>query len=113
VTGAVLLIGCATGSEYSPLLRAEPAIGAVLNRAPRTLRLFYAALPDVEQSSLSLIGPNGELSMRGFHTMAADDLMIEINDEVVDGDYTVRWTAVVAGDPNTYEGAYSFTVDTQ
>ena len=103
------LIGCASDSGYSPLLRAEPEIVAALTRAPRTLRLFYNALPDVEQSSLRLVGPNGEHQLRGLHTMAADDLMIEIMDPVTAGDYTVEWTTVVGGDPTVYSGTFGFS----
>ena len=103
---AASLVSCAGSVEYSPFLRAEPAAGAVLNRAPRNLRLFYAALPDVPNSSLTLTGPGGEFALRGFHTMGADDLMIEItNPSIPDGEYVVNWTAVVADDPTVYEGS--------
>ncbi len=104
------LSACVSSEDYSPLLRAEPEIGAELTRAPRTLRLYYAALPDVGQSSLRLIGPSGEHQLRGLHTMAADDLMIEIMDPVSDGSYTVQWSTVVGEDQTVYSGAYSFTV---
>ena len=60
------LISCATNSVYSPLLRAEPEIGSELTRAPRTLRLYFDELPDVSQSSLRLVGPNGEHQLRGL-----------------------------------------------
>ena len=72
------LISCVTNGAYSPLLRAEPEIGSELTRAPRTLRLYFDALPNVSQSSLRLVGPNGEHQLRGLHTMADNDLMIEI-----------------------------------
>lgn len=104
------LFACAGTSEYTPLLRAEPEIGGEFSRAPRTLRLYYDALPDVSRSSLSLIGPNGEHQLRGLHTMAADDLMVEIMDPVTPGEYTVQWTTVVGADPTVYSGAFSFTV---
>lgn len=91
-------------------MRAEPEIGGTLTRVPRTLRLYYSALPDVSQSSLRLIGPQGEHALRGLHTMAADDLMIEIMDPVTIGSYTVEWTTVVGDDPTTYSGSFDFTV---
>ena len=55
-----LLSACASSGSYTPLLGAEPEIGGELSRAPRTLRLYYDALPMVERSSLKLTGPNGE-----------------------------------------------------
>jgi methionine-rich copper-binding protein CopC len=109
VLSVSFLVACTSGQPDSPLLRAEPAADASLTRAPRTLRLFYEALPDVSQSSLRLVGPGGEHALRGLHTMAADDLMIEILDPVeAAGNYTVHWTTVVANDSQTHEGSYTF-----
>lgn len=107
---ALLLVSCVGPDNASPLLRAEPEIGAELQRAPRTLRLYFEALPDVSQSSLRLLGAAGEYSLRGLHTMAADDLMIEIMEPLPAGDYTVEWTTLVGSDPTSYAGSYTFTV---
>ncbi len=107
------LVGCASSTDYSPFLRAEPAADSVLNRAPRNLRLFYDALPDVPNSSITLTGPEGNYDLRGFHTMGADDLMIEItNPSIPDGGYVVDWSAVVGDDSTVHEGSYRFTVAT-
>lgn len=101
---------CSNGRAYTPLLKAEPEIGSVVTRLPRTLRLYFDALPDVSRSSVSLQGPAGEYQLRGMHTMSADDLMMEIfQPTATDGEYTVQWTAVVADDPTVYRGSYSFT----
>lgn len=108
---AILLMSCANSDSYTPLLNTEPEIGTVLTRSPRTLRLFFDALPDVSRSSLLLLGPDGEYPLRDLHTMAADDLMIEIlNPSVPDGSYTVRWSTVVGNDPAVYSGSFQFTV---
>ena len=104
------LIGCVTNGAYSPLLRAEPEIGSELNRAPRTLRLYFDSLPNVSQSSLRLVGPNGEHQLRGLHTMADNDLMIEIMEPVTIGEYRLEWVTVVENDPSTYSGVFNFTV---
>ena len=110
---AASLVGCASSTDYSPFLRAEPAADSVLNRAPRNLRLFYEALPDVTNSSLTLTGPEGSYDLRGFHTMGSDDLMIEItNPSIPDGDYVVAWSAVVGEDSTVYDGSYQFSVVT-
>lgn len=107
------LISCASSSSNSPLLRSEPAADSVLNRAPRNLRLFYRALPDVPKSNLGLTGPEGNYELRGFHTMGADDLMIEItNPSIPDGDYAVTWTTVIEDNPSTHEGSFAFSVVT-
>ena len=111
---AASLVGCASSSTgYSPFLRAEPAADSVLNRAPRNLRLFYDALPDVLNSGLTLMGPDGNYDLRGFHTMGSDDLMIEItNPSIPDGEYVVDWSAVIGEDSTVHEGSYRFYVAT-
>ncbi|MBL4821768.1 MAG: copper resistance protein CopC [Gammaproteobacteria bacterium] len=107
---AVILAGCAIDQTNSPFISAEPEEGSVLTRAPRTLRLYFEKLPDVPRSTVSLQGPTGELNIRGMHTMGANDLMMEINDQVEDGEYTVYWTSYVGDDPKEYQGEFSFTV---
>jgi len=107
--GLLFLASCASEPTYSPFLEAEPAPGAALTRAPRTLRLFFDSLPDVERSSLRLIGASGDHQLRGLHTMAADDLMIEIMDPVTPGSYTVEWRTAVGDDSTEYSGSYEFT----
>tara|TARA_B110000444_G_scaffold245061_1_gene265132 strand:- start:153 stop:539 length:387 start_codon:yes stop_codon:yes gene_type:complete len=110
---AASLPGCVNSGDYTLLLRAEPAAESVLDRAPRNLRLFYKALPDVPKSSLRLTGPDGDYALRGFHTMGADDLMIEItNPSIPDGDYVVDWSIVLGEDPSVYKGSYQFSVVT-
>ena len=105
-----LLSGCAGNSAYTPLLRAEPEIDGEFTRAPRTLRLYYDALPDVSRSTVSLTGPAGDYPLRGLHTMAADDLMIEIMEPLTAGEYTVYWTTVVADDLSVHQGSFNFSV---
>ena len=97
-------------AEQTPFLKAEPEPDSVQARAPRTLRLYFQALPDVERSEVILTGPTGELNLRGLHTMGADDLMMEIYDDVVNGSYTVEWRTYIGDDPALYSGTFSFTV---
>ena len=68
-------------------------------------------LPDVSKSSVKLSGNQGDISLSHFHTMGADDLMIEIDDHPLpNGEYTVEWTATVGEDARQYNGKYNFTV---
>ena len=105
------LAACGLAMSHEPILSSEPAEGAVLTRAPRTLRLYFEGLPDVDRSTLRLQGPNGEHRLRGLHTMSADDLMIEILDPLTPGDYTVEWTTVIVNNPTIYSSTFSFTVE--
>ena len=105
------LAACGLAMPHSPILSSEPKEGAVLTRAPRTIRLYFEGLPDVDRSTLRLQGPNGEHRLRGLHTMSADDLMIEILDPLTPGDYTVEWTTVIVNNPTIYSSTFSFTVE--
>ena len=109
----LLVTSCSAANQATPFISAEPQVGSVQTRLPRTLRLYFEQLPDVPRSSVTLTGPNGELNLRGLHTMGANDLMMEIYDEVVDGQYTVEWQTYVGEDPDRYSGSYSFTVQEQ
>ena len=107
---ALSLTACASNLQSLPLIRAEPAADSLLTRAPRTLRLFFSALPNVSQSEVSLTGPNGNYQLRAMHNMAADDLMMEIIDDVTNGLYTVTWATVIADDLTVYQGSFDFDV---
>ncbi len=107
----LLLAACNGEGKYSPILNSEPAADSVQTHIPRTLRLYYSALPDVERSNLRLAGPQGDIPLRGLHTMAADDLMIEIMEPLANGDYAIHWTTVVADDPDEYSGVVNFSVE--
>lgn len=109
----LLFAACTAAPEYTPIINSEPAADSIQTRMPRTLRLYYDALPDVDRSGLSLIGPQGEVELRGLHTMAADDLMIEIMEPLADGDYAVHWNAVVGDDPTEYTGEVRFQVQAE
>lgn len=92
-------------------IRAEPEMNAVLERPPRSLRIYLSELPNIERSSLKLFGPNGEVTLRGFHTMGANDLMIEIEDHpLANGEYTVEWMARFGDEETMHTGSYQFTV---
>lgn len=109
-TLAVFQSACTTAGSDGAFISAEPEQGAVLSTAPRQLRLYYVELPDVPSSSVILEGPNGEVNLRGLHTMGANDLMMEIFDEVPNGSYTVKWSTVLGDDPTQHQGQYEFTV---
>ena len=107
----LVVAGCQSTDSNSPLLNAEPESGSVVTRTPQTLRLYFSQLPNVAGSTVQLHSSSGrELNLRGMHTMGANDLMMEIYDQVPNGEYIVSWTAVLEGDTASYRGSYSFTV---
>ena len=109
----LLTSACSGLEQESPFLSAEPPENSVQTRLPRTLRLYFAELPDPARSKVVLTGPAGELNLRGLHTMGANDLMMEIYDEVVSGSYTVQWQTRFEGEDVQYSGSYHFTVQTE
>ena len=112
VVAVMSLIGCSkTNVLPDTFIKAEPAVDAVVNRHPRTLRVYLTALPNIGKSSLRLFGEQGEISLSRFHTMGADDLMIEIDDHPLpNGVYRVEWDAVIGEDEIESSGQYEFTV---
>ncbi len=63
---------------------------------PRTLRIC-------RQCELTLTGPE-DYSLRGLHTMGADDLMVEIYQPALTNG-PLKWQTRVEGDPATYTPA--------
>ena len=61
--------GCGVNESVSPLLASEPEENSITERVARTIRLYFKSLPDVDQSNISLIGPSGDYTLRGLHTI--------------------------------------------
>lgn len=112
------LAGCGKAEEAeaestpsAAFIKANPAVDETMEYPPRTLRVFLTELPDINNSSMRLTGPNGEVGLRGFHTMGADDLMIEIEEYPLrNGVYTIEWVATLADSGEKHSGSYQFTV---
>ena len=111
----VLLIfvftGCSLRESASPLLASEPEANSITDRIPRTLRLYFKSLPNVDLSNVRLSGPAGTYTLRGLHTMGEDDLMVEIYRPIlVDGEYQVEWEVEFNDGRATASGKYDFSV---
>lgn len=102
-----------TQSNTKVFLKADPAVDAELDFPPASLRVYFNELPNVDGSSMSLSGPDGDIPLSGLHTMGEDDLMIGIDQYPLPaGQYTVQWTArFVEGGPE-FSGSYDFAVKT-
>lgn len=103
--------GFGVNESVSPLLASEPEENSITERVPRTIRLYFKSLPDVDQSNISLIGPSGDYTLRGLHTMGEDDLMVEIyKPMLVDGEYRVEWEAQFTDGRVGASGEYNFSI---
>lgn len=92
-------------------VKADPAVDAELEFSPGSLRLYFSQFPHVDGSSMSLLGPEGEIPLSGLHTMGEDDLMIGIDRYPLPaGQYTVQWTTRFVEDGPEFSGSYNFAV---
>lgn len=105
---------CGTAKDGSAVfVKANPPVDASMDYSPRSVRVFLTKLPNVEQSSLQLTGPQGEVPLIHLHTMGANDLMAEIDQyPLPNGTYTVNWTAQFVDSEDRYSGSYQFSVAT-
>lgn len=108
---SVVALCLVAGAALAHILleKTEPAEGEVLDRPPRSLRVWFNRPPDVEACHLTLTGPHGELELEGLHTMGENDLMVRIVGRVPDGEYTAKWKAA-GDDGHVREGEWKFTV---
>ena len=105
------LSGCGVSESMSPLLTSEPEQNSITDRLPRTLRLYFKSLPDVDQSNVRLFGPSGTYTLRGLHTMGENDLMVEIYRPIlVEGEYRVEWEAQFTDGRTGTSGEYDFSI---
>jgi methionine-rich copper-binding protein CopC len=112
---AILLVSasaCSVDSGDSEVfIKGEPAVNGIMEYSPRSLRVYLTELPDVDQSSLRLTGPEGEVPVTNLHTMGANDLMAEIDRHPLpNGAYVVHWTVQFVDGDEEYSGSHQFQV---
>jgi hypothetical protein len=109
VTLALGLLGGAAFAHIQ-VTRSEPADGSTVDRPIRSIRIFFDQVPDLERSTLELVGPEGAaVEVTGVHTMGEQDLMATVSGRMPDGDYTIRWKTA-GQDGHAREGEIHFTL---
>lgn len=101
----------ATAAAHQQLLRATPAAGETLERAPGEIRLTFNQAVDVALARLRVVGPSGEIEI-GALTVPADSpavLLATISAPLPPGTYTVHWL-VTGADGHPVRDHYSFEV---
>ncbi len=93
---------------HARLVHSEPASGAVLARAPASVRLFY----DDDVS----VGPGNEVERNGDGSALAGAprahgrlFVLPLEAGLPDGDYSVRWS-VISNDGHIVQGVFAFAV---
>jgi len=114
-TGAALVVLLAAAAwGHAKLLRALPAPGATVTRAPTVVRLWFNDELDVKRSGLSVWNARGQRVDDGRGGVDLTDLdrksMKVALKPIIPGRYTVRWRAVSADDLFVSTGTFTFTV---
>jgi methionine-rich copper-binding protein CopC len=118
LAAAVLLLAAlvAPGSAvaHAALEAADPAPDSTIPETPELVTADFTDRLDPSLSSLTLAAPGGTILATGG--VAPEDpearQMVLRPPTLVDGVYTVGWTAVSDDDKNVESGAYTFTVAT-
>jgi len=118
---ALGLVGGGIAHAHANLLRAQPAPGSTVARAPRVVRLQFTLSPheelDVARSAVSVVDSRLRRVDDGKGGVDLNDLarrtMVARLRPVGPGRYTVRWTAVSSPDLDVATGSYTFTVAAQ
>jgi copper transport protein len=103
----VALVAPAAASAHAILVRASPAPGAELRRAPSAVSARFSEPLNRQLSNLTLTGPGGRIAGRlgGFGSVG---LSFKPDEGLTRGVYEVRWHSVSADDGHALDGAYYF-----
>ena len=100
----------AWASVHIRLESSAPAAGSVLTTAPERIELRFSARVEVALSSVVLVSPTGDSVPLSVAAEGADDrILVGSVDDLVDGEYVVRWKTVSA-DGHPVSGEFGFTL---
>jgi methionine-rich copper-binding protein CopC len=108
-----VLVGVpATAALHTHLVKAEPGVEAVVNQAPKRLRLWFSEAPEVALSSATLLKPDNTPVATVKLGPTEDSLAVggPITVDLAPGKYVVLWRTG-SRDGHAVRGRYSFTYD--
>lgn len=101
-------------SAHATLVKAQPAPGSTVKKAPALVRLWFGDELDPKHSTVSVWDRRARRVDEGKGGVDLDDMdrksMIARLRPLVPGVYTVRWKAVSADDGFVAQGTFRFTV---
>ena len=100
---------------HANLLRAEPAIGAVLHAAPRRMQLWFSEEPEPRFSEVALFDATRQRLTDAPAQVAPGEplsLLLDLPSDLADGAYTVVWRVLSKVDGHVTAGSVPFTVGT-
>lgn len=110
--GALVAVTAAPALAHPKLVRAQPAQGAVLRKAPTRIQLWFHEELDTKQSSFTVVNRKNERVDNGDARVNLDD-RTRLDGSVKalgPGVYTVKWKAVADDDKGVTEGTFTFRV---
>ncbi len=111
--GAVCAVLTASPALAHPkLVKAQPAKGAILNKAPTKIQLWFHEELDTKLSTFTVLNRNDERVDNGDAKVSLDDRkMMEGSLRALPaGSYTVKWKAAGDDDKVVVEGTLTFRV---
>jgi copper transport protein len=108
LAGAALALLPVTASAHAQLVSSNPAPGAVLDRAPAAVDLYFTEPVTAAGRGMSVYGPDGHLVSIGSARAEGRHLSIQLSAQA-EGTYAVIWT-VVATDTHPSRGELIFSV---
>lgn len=114
LVAVALLVGLAGDglAAHDGLRRSVPAAGAVLDVAPREIRLTFTRAVDPTLARIELVDPSGravELEAPVAHPDSGNVLVAAVTGRLRAGAYTVRWR-IVGSDGHPVQGSFGFVI---
>jgi len=97
---------------HPKLVKAQPAKGAILKKAPTRIQLWFHEELDTKQSTFTVLNQRNERMDNGDARVNLDDrkMMEGSVKALAPGLYTVEWKAVADDDKGVTEGSFRFRV---
>lgn len=110
--GAMMAVTAAPALAHPKLVKAQPAKGAVLRKAPTRILLWFHEEMDTKQSTFTVLNQSNKRMDNGDAKVNLDDrtMMEGSVKALAPGVYTVKWKAVADDDKGVTEGTFTFRV---
>ncbi len=112
VAGLCALIVAAPALAHPKLVKAQPAKGAILRKAPTKIQLWFHEELDTKGSNFTVLNQKKEQVDKGDGKVNLDDrtMMEGSVHPLPPGVYTVKWKAIADDDKGVTQGAFTFRI---
>jgi methionine-rich copper-binding protein CopC len=114
--GVLIAAAYAEALAHAEYVRSEPASGAVVAEPPARVVVYFSQQLDMSMSSISVVGPSGQVESVGQAKVLPDNpkaMYVDLKPKLANGTYAVRWTTMSAEDGEHASGQFSFSVGLQ